>query len=329
MTTQLDSLRAYVASRPAASAPAPATTARAARDDERVAVWVVGSGKGGAGTSTVAAMLALALAASGRRTLLVDADEQLGPQRLLLGVGAAPVARGIGDLRTGGSPETLLVALSETLTLLPGGGTDVAPFAPGERRVALARAAATWARFGCVVVDAGSRLDAVTAAVETAITTAPDHTELLVVAGREPIALAAAYALVKAVADRAPAVAARAIANRSDDADARVVADRLADAGARFLGRAIALAGALPDDACLEVALRGGMPLPDAVAGAPAAAAVEAIAARLLAPLLPSGAPVPAGARPRPLAVSPPPAAFRGASAPGVAPALAALSGFA
>jgi Mrp family chromosome partitioning ATPase len=107
MATQLDALRAYVASRPAASAPAPARGARRDARDAREpgpAMFVVGSGKGGAGTSITAAMLALALAASGARTLLVDADEQVGAQRLLLGVPTADGARGIGDLRAAAAP---------------------------------------------------------------------------------------------------------------------------------------------------------------------------------------------------------------------------------
>lgn len=283
MATQLDALRAYVASRPAARAIAP--VASAARDARTGGPWVfvVASGRGGAGTSTVAAMLALACAAGGAPTLLVDADEQVGPQRLLLGVPATDGARGIGDLRDATtSADALLVPVGATLALLPGGGADAAPFAPGERRVALARASAAFARHAAVVLDAGARLDAVHAAAEAARAVAPRATELLVVAGREPVALAASYALVKALGERAPDLPASVVANRAGDDDAAFIVAQLAEGARRFLGRELPLAGALPDDACLDAALRAGMPLPDAAAGSPAAAAVEAMAARLL-----------------------------------------------
>src|SRR5688500_7118936 len=155
LPAQLDTLRAYVASRPA-----PRDGVRA---DAATTVLVVGSGKGGAGTSVVAAMLALSAAAMGRRVLLADLDEHVGPQRFLLGV--APT-HGLGALRRGVAPEALLVPVSTTLSLLPGGPADGAeagdaPLAPAERRALLRRAASCFAQHELVVVDAGSRLDGV------------------------------------------------------------------------------------------------------------------------------------------------------------------------
>jgi MinD-like ATPase involved in chromosome partitioning or flagellar assembly len=284
---QLESLRAFVASRPAP--PPPGGGAGAA-----TTVLVVGSGKGGSGTSVAAALLALSAAAAGRRALLVDLDEHVGPQRLLLGV--AP-AHGLAALRAGRAPDDLLVPVSATLSLLPGGGSDEAPLAPAERRALLRRAAACFASHDVVVVDAGSRLDAVRAGLETAraaqaaAAAAPAGggnlaVRLLVVTGADPVALAASYALVKSVAADAlaDALPVDVLAGRLDDDDARRAFEHVDAAARHFLRHPLRYAGALPDDATLAVALRAGMPLQDAAAGSPAALAMQAIAARLVPP---------------------------------------------
>jgi hypothetical protein len=269
-----------VASRPTASAPARAAATRGAV--ERPAVWVVGSGKGGAGTSTVAAMLALALAALGRRTLLVDADEQVGPQRLLLGLGvAADGARGIGDLRAGGGAgqgaDALLVALSETLTVLPAAARRGA-LRGGERRVALARTATLWARFACVVVDAarGStpspRPSRWPSAPRPNAPSARGHRPRADRARRRVRAR-------EGVADRAPTVAARAspTAATTRRARRRRAPGRCGDALPR---PPIALAGALPTTPASKSRCAAACRSPTRGRRA-AAAAIEAIAARL------------------------------------------------
>jgi hypothetical protein len=119
-------------------------------------------------------------------------------------------------------------------------------------------------------------------------------------------------------------VPASVVANRASDDDAAFIVAQLAEGARRFLGRELPLAGALPDDACLEAALRAGMPLPDAAAGSPAAAAVEAMAARLLPT---SGVAGPSGnrlaggdaARARPAAVPAPPVRRAAAALSGAA----------
>jgi MinD-like ATPase involved in chromosome partitioning or flagellar assembly len=113
---------------------------------------------------------------------------------------------------------------------------------------------------------------------------------LLVVTGTDPIGLAAGYALVKAAVARTAAlpggpVAAEVIVNRHDDDAAHLGHAQIAEACGAFLGRTVRLAGALPDDGCLERALRAGMPLQDAAAGSPAAVAAQAMVERLLADL--------------------------------------------
>ena len=269
---------------------------------------VVGSGRGGAGTSVVAGMLALSAAALDRRVLLVDADEHVGPQRWLMGVAAAaPHAPGFAALRGGLALDALLLPVSATLTLVPGGaGADAGaldagadapdappPLDPAERRALLRRVVAGFGTHDLVVVDGGSRLDAVAACVDVAVAAglAP---RLLVVAGADPIALAASYALVKAVAARAPQVEAEVLVNRADADAARLAHAQLDQAARHFLDRPLRLAGAVPEDGSLDLALRAGMPLVDAAADSPAAVAVQPIAARLAgAPAAPAARPVP------------------------------------
>ncbi|GLC25384.1 P-loop NTPase [Roseisolibacter agri] len=292
LPAQLDTLRAYVASRPAASPRA----RDGVRADAATTVLVVGSGKGGAGTSVVAAMLALSAAAMGRRVLLADLDEHVGPQRLLLGV--APT-QGLAALRRGVAPESLLVPVSTTLSLLPGGPDDAsdAPLAPAERRAMLRRAASTFAQHELVVVDAGSRLDGVRAGLETAHAAAQAANaadgnlavRLLVVTGSDPIALAASYALVKSVAagDAAsdlPPLSVDVLASRLDDDEARHAFEHLDAAARQFLQQPLRFVGAVPDDATLAVALRAGMPLQDAATGSPAAIAMQSVATKLAVP---------------------------------------------
>jgi MinD-like ATPase involved in chromosome partitioning or flagellar assembly len=275
VSAQLDGLRAFVATRPAAPTSAPAV----ARN-----VVVVGSGQGGSGTSVVAALVALAAAGAGRRVLLVDGDEHVGPQRYLLGIPAGPA---LADLRSGGDAESLVVPVSATLSLVPGGpgAAGGAPLEAAERRAMLRRLAGLYPTYDLVVVDGGSRLDTVCAWCEAAGAGGPAR--LLVVGGTDPIALASSYALVKAARERTAAVSGRPVAtdlvvNGHDDADAELAFTHVSQACRTFLDSTMRLAGALPHDGCLDVGLRAGMPLQDAAAGSPAAVAAHAMVERLL-----------------------------------------------
>lgn len=278
MSAQLDGLRAFMTTRPTA----PSGVAAVARN-----VVVVGSGKGGSGTSVVAALIALAAAGAGRRTLLVDGDEHVGPQRFLLGLPAGPSH---ADLRGGTDAESLVVPVSATLSLVPGGPgiSGATPLDPAERRAALRRVAALYPAYDLVVVDGGSRLDSVCGWCDAAGAGGPAR--LLVVGGTDPIALASSYALVKAARERTAAMSGRPVSadlvvNGHDDDDAQLAFAHVSQACRSFLEAPLRLAGALPHDGCLDVALRAGMPLQDAAAGSPAAVAAHAMVERLIAEL--------------------------------------------
>jgi MinD-like ATPase involved in chromosome partitioning or flagellar assembly len=237
----------------------------------------------------MAALIAVAAAGDGRRVLLVDADDLVGPHALLLGV--QPWA-GWQDLR-GGRVQVSDVAtpVSSSLTLVAGGalrraadGIQTTPNA-AERRACLRRVSALGEGHDLVVVDCGSRLETVFAAI------APQVNERLiaVTSGRDPIALAATYALCKAVQNRYSDLFIDLLVNRHDHAEATVCFDAI-DAGARqFLPQCtLRFAGSVPLDSTLDMALRAGMPFLDAAAGSPAAHAAHELALRALNTMSPS-----------------------------------------
>jgi MinD-like ATPase involved in chromosome partitioning or flagellar assembly len=130
-----------------------------------------------------------------------------------------------------------------------------------------------------VVIDCGARLDSVLGALT------PHAAERLIAvsAGSDPVALAATYALCKAVGQRHSALPVDILVNRHEGSEAARCYDAI-DAGARqFLGLTLRLAGAIPADPTLDAALRAGMPFPDAAAGSPAAIAAHEVVMRVLA----------------------------------------------
>ena len=194
---------------------------------------------------------------------------------------AAPAAGGAlpgvvvvaGSTRGAGTSTTAAVLAASAAAL--GRAARVEPATHGDE------APADQASGALALVDAGAEL----AAVRAALGRNPDAL-LLVVSGTAPAALAAAFALVKATA---PAPAELVLVG--GDASAAAAAHARLDEGARrFLGRPLRLAAAVPEDPSLAVALAAGMPVHDAAAGSPAAAALHALAERAVA----FAAPVPA-----------------------------------
>jgi flagellar biosynthesis protein FlhG len=268
MTTQLDTLRRFVAER---GAPAPASPGAAATSR----VLVVGGGKGGVGTSVVAALLALASAGEGHSTLLVDGDETGGRMHLLFG---AEPKRTLASLQ-GASPEDALTFIAPTLSLIAGDAASSAPAiaaTSAERRVRFRRVAALHDRFDLVVIDGGSRLDSVMAACEAGAS------RLLAVTVAESIALAATYALIKVAGEQIAHLPVEVIVNRYDPRSAAHSYERIAAAAAHFLDRRVPFAGAIPDDPSLQRGLAAGLWLPDVVAGSAAALAAHATCNRLM-----------------------------------------------
>ena len=287
--TQLDALRQAIGGARAAGAPGTAPrTNRGGTDGGGPTVLVCASGRGGSGTSLVSVALALAASGDGHRTLLVDGDELLGSHALMLGVSNADATPSWTTLRSGQlHASELVVSVSPTLDRIAGGASASAgtsddattPLSAAERRACLARLHSLAARYALLVIDAGSRLEGVLAALDNA---AHDTRLVIVAAGSDPIALASAYALLKAVALTRPALSVELLANQLDDSTAARVADALARGAEQFLSRPLAFAGAIPHDLALDSALRAGMPFFDAVTGSPVAVAAHDTVLRML-----------------------------------------------
>jgi len=249
MSTQLDTLRAFVAARPA---PRPRGQGH---------VIAVAGGKGGIGTSTLATLLAWAAARQGRETLLVDAAGGAGSLHQVLGV--APHGDPID------APPT---ALRAGLTLIAAASPVGA--GPGERTARFRRIASTFADHDLVVVDAGNTMDGV-------LLTAAAAGGLIAVTALDRVAIAAAYALLKVAGHRFPTLPMGVLANRCTEADGAAAFERIGTGALRFLGHAVGYAGAIPEDDTLRTAADDGRLFDGAIHGT-AAAAADAFVARLL-----------------------------------------------
>lgn len=211
---------------------------------------VIGSGKGGAGKSLTALTLATAFAQAGRRTLLVDGDQNLGNQHVLLGVRPAVAPESL--LESTVAPADVVVPVTENLWLMPAAsGAEAIQRLGGADRARLQRRISTlYPDYDVVVIDAAAGLDS---ALRCAALRA---TRLLMVTTPEPTALTSAYALIKMVHGRLPRLPIELVVNRSlDQTDGQIAADRLAEACQRFLGRRLCYLGSVPEDPDLRATL--------------------------------------------------------------------------
>jgi len=242
----------------------------------RIDSVVVASGKGGVGTSVIASLAALSATARGDKVLLIDANEGSGSLHHLFGVRPTSSLWMLTDERT--QPVDVLMSIDERLTLVCGGttGAAVAPATDAERRGALGRLAHVYKDFDTIIIDAGSRLDTISAVSELTDPT------LLLVTSADRLALAANYALVKSVSAKRSDASIAVLANRHSESLAGEACDFLIGACSHFLGRTIDVAGVIPDDPCLQAAVGAGMTVHDALEGSPAAEAVRAVLSRFI-----------------------------------------------
>ena len=257
MSTQLASLQDFVAAR-----------GPAIRSDADDRVVVLASGKGGVGTSTLAALLAAVTSSTGANVLLVDGTADVGTLHLLLGVDAGI---GWGALRGDTTPEEMLVRVDDTLTLFPGTSAEdygAAGISAAERQTLFRRVAGLYPRYDLVVVDAGSRLDSVTAACAAGVGS------VLSISTPDRVSVAATYALMKVLEGRYPGVPMRVLINRNDASAPDHVADALKAGVRRFLNRSIDQAGTVPEDQCLRAGIDAGMNVQDAAIGSHAAGVI-------------------------------------------------------
>ena len=272
MSTQAEGLRRFVSERGIGTGDGWTPS------DARVVL--VGAGKGGIGTSTVAALLALSFAEQGRRTLLVDGDDQAGTLHHWFGI---EPRIGIGALRnTGIDPREAVVQASEMLHLLPGGGVAdgaVPVLSASDRRVIWRRVAALYADHDFVVVDGGCRLETIIAASTAGVR------RLAAVSAADPVSLAATYALLKAVEARVPGLPVDFVASRQDEIRARSLYDHVQMASQRWLRRGLNYGGTIPEDVLLRDRLAAGGTFAATAPHTPAASAAVTLGGRLIAEL--------------------------------------------
>jgi len=252
-----------------------AARANAARRSGRE-LLLVASGKGGVGTSIIAALAALSAAERGERVLLVDASEVAGSLHLLFGVRPAHGVWSLVDARV--RADEVVAQIGNSLFLIAGGavGNAAVPANDAERRAALTRLSHLYAGYDLIVFDGGARLDTLSAIGELA------DPNVLLVTSADRLALAANYALVKALHARRPDANISVVCNRHGEAVAAEACEYLVGACAHFLGRSIEVLGAVPDDPCLQAAVGAGMTVRDALDGSPAADTMRGVLSRVV-----------------------------------------------
>lgn len=236
-------------------------------------VIAVASGKGGVGKTWFAITLAQALAQGGRRVVLLDAD--LGLANADVQLGLAPGLDLAAVLAGRAAPEAALVAHPAGFALLPGrsGAGGLAGLDGAALEAALALPGRLAAAFHDVVVDLGAGIGAAQRRL-LAIADLP-----LVLATEEPTSLTDAYAVLKLLAQDAPARVPRLVVNMASGVAAgQRVHATLEAAMRRFLDRGLACAGVVRRDAKVPEAIRAQVPLLTRSPTSQAAADVVALA---------------------------------------------------
>jgi len=228
VSRQLDTLRAFTATRP-----------RARRQPSHVII--VAGGKGGTGITTVSTLLALGATRTGSDVLMVDAAQSGSPAADLF----APAVTEQRD------HDSAFIEIGARLTLADRPADHA--LTTMERRSALRRAASRYGDHDVVVVDAGSSAESVAAAIGAGAGV------LIAVTQADRLSAAATYALVKFTAEHHPDLPVSILVNQCDPATARIVFDRIAAGVSEFLGRSITPAGQIPDDDALRSAIETGL----------------------------------------------------------------------
>lgn len=241
-------------------------------------VMTVASGKGGVGKSTVALNIAIRFAQAGRKTVLVDADDNLGNLDVMLGLCPAmrlgSVIRGDRDL------EEVMVTPMPNLAVLPGSSGDPAyPEMTLEDQTLLLNDVKDVNRNADFIV-----IDAAAGIGKRVLNYALHAHEVLLVTVPEPTAVMDAYALVKMLTAADEHLPVKLIVNAVHlPEEGEETALKLQKAVGHFLHRSIQYIGSIPFDRHVAQAVMRQRPVVKDFPVSAAALSIGVIAERILA----------------------------------------------
>jgi flagellar biosynthesis protein FlhG len=247
-------------------------------------VLAVSGGKGGVGKTNIAVNLSLALCEQGARVLLLDADLGLANVDLLLGLAPQRTLQHV--LRGEAELEEIVLHGPLGLHVLPGsiGLPEMANLAPLDIVRLLGALRRLEERHDWLVIDTAAGIG------QSVIRFAQAADEILIVTTPEPTAILDAFGLIKSLhgprRDNQLSLLVNMLRQRSELLETH---RSLATVAARYCGVPLRLLGGLPLDDAVSQCVKLHRPFLIEQPAAPAAAAVRAVAAALLAqPNLPS-----------------------------------------
>ncbi|HHY93013.1 MAG TPA: MinD/ParA family protein [Firmicutes bacterium] len=240
------------------------------------------SGKGGVGKTNFTVNLGLALREQGRTVTIFDADLGLANVDIILGIAPpytlAHVARG---------ERTFAEVAYETHNLkVVAGGSGIEELAelPAAELTRLVQEAAQL-NSDFFLIDTGAGIS------RHVISMALAAQEVVVVTTPEPPALTDAYALIKVLARRSPALTLHLVVNRVQSlSEGERVAQSFQRVVAEFLDTRVNHLGSIPEDGAVRLSVSRQEPLLCSHPEAVAALQVRRIAARLTGAAVPPGA---------------------------------------
>jgi flagellar biosynthesis protein FlhG len=249
----------------------------------RARITAITSGKGGVGKTFASANLAAALAARGERVLVLDAD--LGLANLDVVLNLSPKVT-LHDVFTGKRTldEALIDVGGFTVLLAGSGMVEYSRLTPEVRDKLIDTLNAVAPRFDRVLLDTGAGIS------DVVLYTVSLADEVVVVVTPEPTSMTDAYATIKVLASTQKRRRIRVLVNqRVPGADAAGVTAQLQRVIDRHVSPTLEtpltleLLGDVPADDAVRDAVRRRRLLIECFPGSPAAQAVAAAAAKLMA----------------------------------------------
>ncbi len=236
------------------------------------------SGKGGVGKSNISVNLSLAMARRGKRVVLLDADLGMANVDLLCGISPRyTLAHLVKGEKT---VEELLMPITESVLLLPGGPgvQGLADLDEPSLSLLIDRLSVLDGIADILIIDTGAGIHKNT----LSFAVAADST--LLVTTPEPTAIRDAYGVLKslAIATRSKIDVTLLVNMTSSEEEGREVADRVRMAASQFLELTVAYGGALPTDMAVRRAVQMRSPFLQAFPHSRASRAVGAMADALL-----------------------------------------------